>query len=87
MFADAIQTMRRHVNYTAQELSSIILQFADNQKIVSCLVLRPADAAIDNEKSISSHLQDAVMGNRSMPSSDFRGGMDRVAHLWQQMND
>ena len=24
------------------------------------------------------------MGNRSMPSSEFRGGMDRVAHPWQQ---
>ena len=52
MFADAIQTMRRHVNYTAQEFSSIIPQFAGNQTIVSCFVLRPSDAAIDVDNKI-----------------------------------
>ena len=52
MFADAIQTMRRHVNYTAQEFSSIIPQFAGNQTIVSCFVLRSADAAIDVDNKI-----------------------------------
>ena len=35
-------------------------------------------------KSVSPCLQDAVLGNRSMPSLEFRGGMDRVAHPWQQ---
>ena len=49
IYADATQTRRRHVNYTAQEFSSIIPQFAGNQTIVSCFVLPPADASIDDD--------------------------------------